>query len=381
MVSDGPVLENVLKGDNVDLYKFPAPIWHEQDGGRYLGTGCAVITRDPDDGAVNLGAYRCMLQGKNKMTVKLSSGKHGTMMMDKYHQKGQNCPIAITLGHDPSIFVAAASPVPGGIGEYDFAGFIRQAPVEVIMSDETGLPIPATSELVVEGYIPPFEKYSEIDPGMVDLPEGPFGEWPGYLSEYSLGKIPVMIVTRILHRSRPIIMGVPPLSPPIGHFAIPTGAGVVWDHLERADIPGVKGVWSFVYGSHSGFFTVISIKQHYAGQSKQAALAALGCRAGAYAGRFMVVVDDDIDITRPQEVIWALATRCNVREGTDIIKGVWTTSADPTHSIEAQTVTHIYTSDRMIIDACWPFERRYDHPKANTFERDFKNRMIEKWQL
>jgi UbiD family decarboxylase len=155
-VKDGPVKQNVLTGQDVDLFKLPTPVWHEFDGGRYLGTGCVIITRDPDDGWINLGTYRCRVFDKNLISVGVNPGKHGTMMMEKYHSRGEGFPIAIACGQDPTLFLASCSPLTGlGESEYDFAGYIKGEPVEVIRGEVTGLPIPATAEIVLEGEIPP----------------------------------------------------------------------------------------------------------------------------------------------------------------------------------------------------------------------------------
>ena len=124
-----------------------------------------------------------------------------------------------------------------------------------------------------------------------------------------------MIVKRVYYRNNPIMLGAPPLKPPASYLPMPLGAATLWEQLEKAGIPEVKGVWGFVYGGQPGPFTVIAIKQRYAGHSKQALLVAAGARAGAYGGKFVVVVDDDIDIANPADVIWAIATRCHVREG------------------------------------------------------------------
>jgi UbiD family decarboxylase len=87
-VTDGPVLENVMEGDAVDLGAFPTPLWHAHDGGRFIGTGNACVTRDPDTGVINVGTYRCQIQGKNRISVKMNRGKHGRLTMHKYHAKG-----------------------------------------------------------------------------------------------------------------------------------------------------------------------------------------------------------------------------------------------------------------------------------------------------
>ncbi|MFC1816257.1 UbiD family decarboxylase [Thermodesulfobacteriota bacterium] len=375
VVSDnGPLLENVDEGDAVDLFKFPAPKWHAYDGGRYLGTGCAVIVRDPDTTRVNLGTYRCMIQSKNTISVKLNKGKHGRMAMEKYHNRGENCPIAISVGHEPTIFAASRTPLPPNTEEYDYAGWLRNKPVEVVKSDLTGLLLPSHAEIVLEGEIPPLDS--------AKLPkEGPFGEWPGYYSDTTIGEVPLMNVKRVLYRNDPIILGSPPMKPPSPYsFALPFGCAELWDQLEKAGIPDIKGVWGYVHGSQAGLFFVVAIKQRYAGQSKQAGIAAATARAGAYGGKFVVVVDEDLDITNLNEVIWAIGSRCNVREDIQRLKGVWTSPADPAIS-PADRAKRNYVSDRLIIDACRPYQWIEDFAEVNLFGKDEKQQALKKFGL
>ncbi len=372
-VDGGPLFENTMDPDQVDLTAFPAPMWHDLDGGRYLGTGCGVITRDPESGKINIGTYRCMIQGKNKISVKMNKGKHGRFAMEKYHAAGKPCPIAISIGQATSIFLAAQLPLPPGIDEYEFAGWLQGSPIKVANGPLSGLPLPTTAEIVLEGEVPPYEEQ--------DVPkEAPFGEWHGYFSAANVGGVPLMVVKRVYYRNDPIILGVPPLKPPNHYVAIPLGAAIVWDQLDKAGIPDVRGVWGFVYGAQPGPFTVIAIKQRYAGHSKQAALAACAVGAGAYAGKFLVVVDDDVDITNLQDVIWAIATRCVVREGVDIVKNVWTSPAEPTIHPQSRS-TKGYTTDRVLIDACRPYQWIEDFPQVNVFSKEYREMIETKWNL
>lgn len=372
-VSDGPVLENVIEGDAVDLGAFPTPLWHAHDGGRYIGTGTAAITRDPDSGVVNIGTYRCQIQGKNRLSVKMNRGKHGRLAMQKYHAMGKPCPIVVSVGHAPQLFLAGTMPMPPGVDEFGVAGFLSGAPTQIIKSAKTGLPLPAFGEIVLEGEIAP---YKQGEPPT----EGPFGEWWGYCVDATTGEVPVMDVQRIYYRTDPILLGAPPLKPPNNFVPMPLGAGILWDQLERAGIPEVKGVWGYVYSAQPGPFTVISIKQAYAGHAKQTLLVAAGARAGAYGGKFYVVVDDDVDITNLGDVIWAMSTRCNIRDDLDTVKNVWTSPSDPAHPPSEKTVKG-YTSDRVLIDACRPYLWMDEFPMVNSFPPDVKEQYRKKWNF
>ena len=141
----GPVLENVFMGDDIDLFKFPVPFWHERDGGRYIGTGHVVITRDPDEGWVNVGCYRVLVHDRNTMVMNISPGKHGRMHRQKYFDQGRPCPVVLCFGVDPLLHMVATRPEPYGRSEFDAVGGIKGEPVEVIEGEVTGLPIPAYS--------------------------------------------------------------------------------------------------------------------------------------------------------------------------------------------------------------------------------------------
>lgn len=372
-VEGGPVFENQMAEDEVDLYKFPTPKWHDLDGGPYIGTGCSVITQDLVTGKINVGTYRVMIQNKNTLSVKMNMGKHGRLAFERARDAGKSLPVAITFGQGPALFLASQMPLPLDVNEYEFAGYLQGSPVPVVRGAVTGLPIPANAELVVEGELLPIKDE--------EMPkEGPFGEWPGYFTEENVGETPIMTVKRIYYRNDPILLGAPPLKPPASYLPISLGAATLWDQLEKAGIPEVKGVWGFVYGGQPGPFTVIAIKQRYAGHSKQALLVAAGARAGAYGGKFVVVVDDDIDISNPADVIWAIATRCYVREGIDVVKGVWASVCEPAMPPDERSPRG-YTSDRVLIDACRPYKWMDQFPAVNAFEKKVKDDIAKKWKV
>lgn len=139
LLSTGSVLENVLEGDDVDLNMFPTPRWHDGDGGRYIGTACMVITKDPDTGWVNVGTYRGCVQGKDRLSLWMLGNRHALAIAQKYWHRGQACPIAVVVGCDPILTTAAAIAAPSGVCEYDVAGGLRGSGVEVLAAPGTGL--------------------------------------------------------------------------------------------------------------------------------------------------------------------------------------------------------------------------------------------------
>jgi len=150
-VDSGPVMQNALFGDDVDLFKFPVPKYHEHDGGRYMGTGHIVIMRDPDEGYINAGVERAILHDRNTLGLYISPGKHNRIIRQKYWSKGQSCPVVMTFGPPPILYLAAALHVPWGISEFDWAGWMRNRPIRVIKGKITGIPFPADDEIVIEG--------------------------------------------------------------------------------------------------------------------------------------------------------------------------------------------------------------------------------------
>jgi 4-hydroxy-3-polyprenylbenzoate decarboxylase len=117
VVKDGPALENAQR--EPDLEKFPSPLWHEHDGGRYIGTDDLVIMRDPELNWVNCGTYRSMVQGRDRVGLWMSPGKHGRQIREKYFKQGKPCPVLLSLGHDPLLFLAGGNEIRFGLSEYD----------------------------------------------------------------------------------------------------------------------------------------------------------------------------------------------------------------------------------------------------------------------
>ncbi len=369
LVSKGPVTENVYGEDEVDLLKFPAPQWHEHDGGRYLGTGDLVIMKDPIGGWVNVGTYRVELHDRNTLGLYISPGHQGRIIRESYWAQGKSCPVAVVFGSHPLVWMPSYLAFPWGTEEYGIAGALLGEPLQLVKGEYTGLPIPAHAEIVVEGDCPP----PEID----SRAEGPFGEWPGY---YGSGerKEPVIRVKRVMHRHEPIINGAPPMKPPAGgtggHI---TRAGAIWYELERLGIPGIKGVWHMRAGG-ARLINVIAIEQKYAGHAKQVAMAAMSGAEGAYHGRFVIVVDDDIDPSNDEDVLWAVATRCDPATSMEVIHGCWSTSVDPTIPPERKKQGDL-TNSRAIILACRPYYWRKDFPRVNRASDDLRVRTLEKW--
>ena len=376
-VSSGPVQTNSLTGGQIDLLKFPSPRFHELDNSRYIGTGHTVIQKDPDTGWVNVGTYRVMVVDQNRLALHVLESQHGgTILYQKYFARGQSMPVAIAIGVDPALWLAAShSLVPWGISEYDYIGGIRGEPLEVIEGEYTGLPLPAGAEIVIEG---------ECHPGNL-ADEGPFGEWHGYYANLGLKSVPepVIDVKAIYYRDNPILTCAHPAVPP-NDFSL-CGAvawsAALWTSLEAQGVPGVKGIWCHEVGCGI-LFNVISIEQLYAGHSRQVGL--IASQYHKIMGRYTVVVEEDIDPSNLEQVIWAMVTRVLPDQSIQILPRCRSGSADPAISAEEkekyQVAPKPLHASRVIIDTCRPLEWKGDWYPIARISPELRRETLDKWQ-
>ena len=362
-VASGPVLENVDRDGHVDVLKFPVPLLHEHDGGRYIGTDDLVIMRDPEANWVNGGTYRAMVHDKNHVSLWISPGKHGRQIREKYFRAGKPCPVLISCGHDPVLFLAGGNELKFGLCEYDYAGGHRGEPYEIVLSELHGLPMPAHAEIVLEG-----EMVENVK-----AREGPFGEFTGYYAS-SPSEQPLIEVKRVYYRNDPILGIASPMRPPsdFSFSKCVMKAGMIWDEVERAGLSGVAGVWVHEFGG-ARMFNVIAIKQAYPGHARQAALLAAGCQSASYLGRFVVVVDEDVDPSDLFDVMWAMCTRCDPASDIEFVRRAWSGPLDPLLDKSSST------NSRAMIDACRPFERLADFPMVARASPELRAKVREKF--
>lgn len=369
-VKSGPILENVQKDEEVNLLKFPVPFYHELDGGRYMGTADMVIMKDPIGNWVNMGTYRVQLHDKNTLGLYISPGHQGRLIRENYWAQGKSCPVAVVFGAHPLIWVPSTMALPWGVEEMDLVGGLLGEPLEVVKGELTGLPIPAYGEIAIEGECPP--------PSVESRKEGPFGEWPGYYGSGARTE-PVIRVKRVMHRSNPILVGSPPLKPPAsGSASFIARAANLWSEIEKMGIPGIKGIYQLRPGG-SRFLTVVSIEQRYAGHARQVGMAVMSTPEGAYHGRFVIVVDDDIDPSDQDDVFWAVSTRCDPAQDIQIISNCWSTPLDPCMPPDKKEKGN-FTNSRAIIDACRPYHWRKEFPIVNRSSDELRSKILGKWK-
>ena len=369
IVDTGPVLENSLIGDAVDATLFPAPIWHEKDGGRYIGTGTYSITRDPEEGWLNAGAYRAQLFDRNTVGILIAAGHHGSIHAEKYFKRGEPMPVVMVIGGDPLAFFFGGLEAPYGVFEFDMIGGLRGRPEKMVKGPITGLPIPANAEIAIEGYVHADRK----------IVEGPFGEWSGH---YAGGAKPCLVVDikAIHHRNNPIMLGVPPMGAgpdEMARYRAVMRSATIKQNMTNAGVPEVRQVWCHEVGA-ARMFHGVSIKQCYPGHAVQAGMVAAQCGGSAYASKYVVVCDEDIDVTDLETLIWAMLTRTDPKESIQFIEGSWDSPADPRLPPEKRKAGD-FSHSVAVIDACRPWHWRAEFPPANTPSPEVSRKAKEKY--
>jgi 4-hydroxy-3-polyprenylbenzoate decarboxylase len=364
-VDSGPVMQNVLAKDDINFLRFPSPVWHEHDGGPYIGTGCAVVTVDPETRVPNVGAYRIQVQDDGAaVSINMEHGKHGAQHVRAWFAREGRAPVTVSLGHHPVLLIVAGTEVPLGISELDYAGAILGEPVPFVRGPDTGLPIPAESELAFEGWLYPDRT----------RPEGPFGEWTGY---YSGGVRPVLTadVTGLFHRDDPVNLGAPPGKPPhdYSYMRSVMKSAMATDALISAGLSGVTGVWCHEAGGGRAII-VVAVEQRYAGHSRQAGYLAAQHPVTAYMNKLVITVDPDINPRDLEQVMWAVSTRCDPQRDIDIMRFTYGSRIDP-----LGTPGQPSYNSRALIDACRPYERLGDFPTVAEASDEVLSRVARRW--
>ncbi|TET38163.1 MAG: menaquinone biosynthesis decarboxylase [Planctomycetota bacterium] len=288
-VKSGPCQENVLKGEQVDLGKFPVLTCWPGDGGPFFTLPC-VFTHDPETGIRNCGMYRMQVFDRNTTGMHWHIHKHGRAHFDLYAKAGGRMPISVAVGCDPAVTFSAAFPLPDGFDEMLTAGFLRGRPVEMVECITSDVEVPATAEIVLEGYVDPSERRRE----------GPFGDHTGF---YSIeDDYPVFHVTCVTHRSQPV------------YHATVVGKPVMEDcwigravaHLLKPVLQRMMPEIVDIYLPFEGVFhnlMFISIDKRYAGHARKIMHAVWGFGQAMFT-KVLVVVDKEVDLRDIPTLAW-----------------------------------------------------------------------------
>ena len=297
LVSSPPCQELIRQDDEIDLSVYPIQTCWPEDAAPLI-TWPLVITKGPHKHRQNLGIYRLQVIAKNKVIMRWLAHRGGALDFKEFQaaNPGQPFPVSVALGADPATILAAVTPVPDSLSEYAFAGLLRGSKTEVAKSIINDLQVPASAEIVLEGFIYPNEF----------APEGPYGDHTGYYNE--VAEFPVFTIERITQRQAPIyhstFTGKPPDEPAILGVAL----NEVFVPILQKQFPEIIDFYLPPEGC-SYRMAVISMKKQYAGHAKRVMLGTWSFLRQFMYTKFVIVVDDDIDVRNWQEVIWAITTR------------------------------------------------------------------------
>jgi UbiD family decarboxylase len=350
--AEAPVRAVVRTGSDADLRQFPVVRHHRMDAGPYIDMAC--IMRDPESGAYNVAFLRNQFKGPRKLGIHMSP-RHNWQIARKHEEAGRPTPVAIVVSHHPAFYIGALNVSPFGEDDYAVIGSIAGAPLRLTPSVTWGKDflVPADADLVIEGEIPPHVR--EV--------EGPFGEFPGTYGPQRVRW--VVEVKALTHREDAVYQDIF-----VGH----RDNWVLGSFPKEGSIFNrIKGVVPTVQAVHlpaSGvgrFHCYISIDKKVDGESKQAALIALGTVDFV---KHVFVVDADVDVYKEEEVLWAVATRVQADQDVDIIKNVKGNTLDPSQTDDIMGA-------KMIIDATRPvrrpFEARVEVPRDAVQQADLRS--------
>lgn len=371
LVDEAPFMEVVQKGDEVDLTKIPVPTWGEHDSGPYITSG-VLVNRDPESGFLNMAIYRMQAKDKNRTGVFIHMPKHVAYILANYEKRNQVMPMAVAIGCDPLTLLCCESPVPFGVSEMDVWGALAGTPLKAVRCQTSDLLIPASAEIVLEGFVDPKEREEE----------GPFGEFPGYYS--GVYNSNVFHVERLLMRKDAIYQGMSVGRPPTEGMII-EGFMQCLEAVKylRESIPQVRAIR--VLGT-SSIQCVMSLdkKVRYPGLARRAGNALWTSHCGR-AFKNIFVVDDDIDIYNDNDIWWAMATRFQGDRDLVVIPETLGVLLDPSErsSLKGE-VREVWDSVtcRTILDCTQPlppFDEGYKRGVVDQPE-EVKKRVLSRWK-
>ncbi|MBX7082253.1 MAG: UbiD family decarboxylase [Nannocystaceae bacterium] len=308
VVEQGSVHEVVLEHDAVDLHRFPALRYHEDDAPQPYLTAAIVVARDPDDGVTNLSYHRLMIASRNTTGIYIEPGRHLDGIVAKHAARGTDVPVAVVLGTHPAWSLGALYSGPAATDEYDVIGGMLGAPLPVVRCHhDPALRVPASAEFVLEGRIAVGER----------MDEGPFGEFTGFGTGRT--HTPVLHVERMCHRAQPIVQDI--VSGHLEHLMLSMPA---LEHRAlrdaKAAAPGVVKV-----ALVAPLTVVVALRKH---DDEEPARIADALLRDVY-GKIVIVVDDDVEPTDLARVLGAVALSCQPHEQLRVVQGLRGTPLDP----------------------------------------------------
>ncbi|MEJ6476847.1 4-hydroxy-3-polyprenylbenzoate decarboxylase [Pseudoalteromonas piscicida] len=361
-VKKAPCQEIVLSGDDVDLTRLPIQHCWPGDAAPLITWGLTV-TKGPYKKRQNLGIYRQQLLGKNKIIMRWLSHRGGALDFQEWCKEhpGEPYPVSVALGADPATILGAVTPVPDTLSEYAFAGLLRGSKTQVVKSISNELQVPASAEIILEGYIQPGEL----------APEGPYGDHTGYYNE--IDDFPVMTVTHITHRKDPIYhstyTGRPPDEPAILGVAL----NEVFVPILQKQFPEIVDFYLPPEGC-SYRMAVVTMKKQYPGHAKRVMMGVWSFLRQFMYTKFVIVCDDDVNARDWNDVIWAITTRMDPARDTTLIENT------PIDYLDfASPVSGLGSKMGMDATNKWPGETDREWGEPIVMDPEVKQRVDEIW--
>lgn len=306
-VKDGPCKEVILRGEDINLFGFPAPYLHEGDGGRYLDTFGVTVQKDPDSDWVNWGVYRHMIHTKAILGGIVNPFQHnGMIYYQRYEPRGLDMPYSIFFGGCPTASMVGSMQMPAGVSEATIAGGLRRAPLELVKCETNDLLVPATAEIVIEGHVRPYERWDE----------GPFGEATGYRASPRMPR-PVFRVDCITHRKNPI-MPVSCAGTELDECEILLGVFSLTQGIRRELIDsGLPVTRVFSPPGLKFALLMVSVEPGHRGIGDQVASVVRGSKMAVFF-QYVMVVEGKVDVTNFTEALHAVFTRTHPRDGIQV---------------------------------------------------------------
>lgn len=362
----GPVKEVVHTGDEVNLYDIPTPWWHEEDGGQYIATTAGCITHHPDTGQHNMGLYRCMIKSKDTMSWAGGAGDDaGSGHIRAYHAKGQPAPVAIAIGMDPLLTLAAGTPVPAddeGMAEYEAAAGWRGRSTELVKCESSDLLVPASAEYIVEGVVLPADGNGER------TTEGPHGESVGYYGAND--NCYLVRITAITHRKDPINYGlICHLIEDYPRSLLRSGSFQTLLARRRPDLTQIKEC----YFPEVGRLGMMIVRADTTGPDDARAI--MNAVWDHQPWRWVIVVDEDCDVRDWNDVMWRVVS-CADPDRDQVILGklLRETNHEPEDEWD-----YIPPARGMGIDATMKHKPDQFFPLVNRVSNELRARVDARW--
>lgn len=374
----GPCKEEAMLGKDVDLTRFPVPLIHGVDGGRYIQTFGMNIVRTPDGAWTNWSINRMMMLDHDKLTCLIPPNQHLGIIHAKWKERGEPTPIVVALGVEPGLPYMGGLPVPEGIDESHVLGAHFGEPIDMVKGETVDLPVPATAEIVIEGHI----SHTEI------APEGPMGEYPGYLDRSQGKPKPVLHVSAVTYRRDailPVVTAGPPVEEDRTGWGLPH-ASVCLALLRGAGLP-VSGAWMVLESACHWMLVAVAADWHEkTGMSSRELAQKIGAvifptKAGFGIPK-MLLVEDDFDFTDVRQVVWAFASRAHPHHGEIYFEGMAQNNlpvfldSDEKFTYHATKVIH----NCLLADRFAPAERPVAATFAQGWPPEMQRHVLDNWK-